>query len=180
MKRCHAPHPETGDPCLLPEGIHLSHAATGGVIWADEEATREFARRPQKRAVATNPHRKGGGTPRVRPETLARLNAMAERTAPERHAEQYHPPLVRNSDPATSAEAAERYEPRRETAKARVLDYLRERAGQWVDAVDLTRPEVGGFAGTRRMRELRDGGWPIETRPKPGESNTWQHRLVLD
>lgn len=102
------------------------------------------------------------------------VQAMGERARDKREKEA----LVRNSDPATAHEAIERYEPKRGTAKAKVLGYLRERTGQWVDAPDLTVPEVGGFAGTRRLRELREDGWPIETRPKPGDSNTWQHRLV--
>lgn len=88
------------------------------------------------------------------------------------------PPVVRTDDPASAHVAAERYEPKRDSAKGRVLAYLRERIGQWVDAPELTRPEVGGFAGTRRLRELRDVGWPIETRPKPDATNTWQHRLL--
>lgn len=86
--------------------------------------------------------------------------------------------LVRNTDPGTAHEAIERYKPKRDTAKGRVLAYLQEREGVWVDAPELTTQEVGGFAGTRRLRELRDAGWPIETRPKPDAENTWQHRLV--
>lgn len=86
--------------------------------------------------------------------------------------------LVRKDDPETAHEAIERYEPKRDTAKGRVLAYLRERAGQWVDAPELTAQEVGGFAGTRRLRELRDAGYPIETRPHPAAENTWQHRLT--
>ena len=78
----------------------------------------------------------------------------------------------------TSEEAWRRYEPKADTAKGRVLGYLRERMDQWVDAPVLTSDDVGGFAGTRRLRELREDGWLIETRPKPGGTNTWQHRLV--
>lgn len=85
---------------------------------------------------------------------------------------------VRRSDPETAHEAARRYEPKRESAKGRVLAHLRVHQDQWVEAVLLTAPDIGGFAGTRRLRELRDDGWPIETRPKPGTTNVWQHRLV--
>lgn len=88
-------------------------------------------------------------------------------------------PIVRNDDPETSHEAAARYEPKRETAKGRVLALLRARRGEWIDAVEFTAPEVGGFAGTRRLRELRDR-WPIETRRKPGSETTWQHRLPVE
>jgi len=86
--------------------------------------------------------------------------------------------LVRNSDPKNSYEAIASYEEFRGTAKERVLGYLAERMGEWVDAPDLTAPGIGGFAGTRRLRELRDDGYLIETRRKPGEGNTWQHRLL--
>lgn len=90
------------------------------------------------------------------------------------------PPLSRTTDPATSHLAIELYEPKRESAKSRVLMYLRDHLGEWVDARVLTDEEVGGFAGTRRMRELRDEGFPIETRLKPDTQTTWQHRLVRD
>lgn len=105
-------------------------------------------------------------------KTRVKVDEMASRAAKKT--------FVREHDLETAHEAIERYEPHRDTAKGRVLAYLREHAGQWVDAPDLTTPEVGGFAGTRRLRELRDDGWPIETRPKPGETNLWQHRLGTD
>lgn len=90
----------------------------------------------------------------------------------------WQPPIVGTDDPANSHLAAERIEPMRGTRRAQVLDSLRAAKGQWVDAPNLATEEVGGFGGTRRMRELRDMGWDIETRPKPGATNTWQHRLV--
>lgn len=88
------------------------------------------------------------------------------------------PPIVGNEDPSNSHVAAERIEPERGTKRAQVLDYMRARLGQWIDAPELATQDVGGFGGTRRMRELRQMGWNIETRPKPGVTNTWQHRLV--
>jgi len=88
--------------------------------------------------------------------------------------------LRRNNDPSNSHEAIERYEPKRGTARERVLTYLRAHIGEWVDAPALTTFEVGGFGGTRRLRELRDMGWPIETRPSPDGTNTWQHRLLQE
>lgn len=87
-------------------------------------------------------------------------------------------PIVRNADPSTAHVAAARFQPKRDSAKGRVLAYLQARLGEWVDAPELTAREVGGFAGTRRMRELREVGWPIETRPHPDGSNVWQHRLL--
>jgi hypothetical protein len=84
----------------------------------------------------------------------------------------------RGKTSGNSVAALKAYEPYLETAKGRVLDYLHSRANNWVDAVELTTEEVGGFAGTRRLRELREEGWEIETRPSPGAPNVWQHRLV--
>lgn len=172
MKRCGAEHPETGVQCRLPDEIHLSHSDMK-VSWDNPEAMADHARRPKRRDSGGTKYRKGG-TPKPEAETIATINAMSARTTPERHVNQF----FRASDPDSSREAAQRYEPKRETAKARVLDYLRARVLMWVDAPELTTPEVGGFAGTRRLRELRDDGWPIETRPKPGATNLWQHRLT--
>lgn len=112
------------------------------------------------------------------PETKDQRSAVLDVVRRVRRGGRVGPPVVRRSDPPTAHEAAERYEPKRETAKGRVLAYLRAHLGEWVDAPDLTAPDVGGFAGTRRLRELRDEGHVIETRPKPGEQNLWQHRLV--
>ena len=172
MKRCEARSPDESTACILPDKIHLSHS-DGKVSWDNAEAMADYARRPQKRGSGATKYRKGG-TPAPEPETIRRIEGMSQRTDPERHVN----PLYRTSDPDTSKEAAQRYEPKRDTAKARVLEYLRARPRMWVDAPELTSPEVGGFAGTRRLRELRDDGWPIETQPKPGATNTWQHRLV--
>lgn len=94
--------------------------------------------------------------------------------------EQAAPYLSRFTDPVTSHEAEAAYEPKRASAKGRVLALLRERRGHWIDAVAFTASDVGGFAGTRRLRELRDAGHPIETRRKPGSPSTWQHRLPAD
>lgn len=90
---------------------------------------------------------------------------------------QQPPPIVGNDDPENSHEAAERFEPVRDSARGRVLAYLRDHYGEWVDAPVLTHEDVGGFGGTRRLRELREMGWPIETQPHPSIDNRWQHRL---
>jgi len=53
--------------------------------------------------------------------------------------------------------------------------------GVWIDAVRFVDEEVGGFAGTRRLRELREEyGWNIATRrhPDPSKPNTHQHCLL--
>jgi hypothetical protein len=105
---------------------------------------------------------------------------LREQAAPRTPRDPGSLPIVRGDDPANSHLAAQRIQPSRDSARGRVLAYLQGRAGQWVDAIELTLPDVGGFGGTRRMRELREGGWPIETREKPGAPNVWQHRLPED
>lgn len=95
----------------------------------------------------------------------------------ERKAAARRLPIVRNSDPDSSHVAAAAYEPNRDSAKGRVLAYMRERLDEWFDAIELTNPDVGGASGKRRMRELRTAGYPIDGRQKPGSPNTWQHCL---
>jgi len=85
----------------------------------------------------------------------------------------------RNDDPRNSHDAIASYEPVRGTKRERVLAFLQEHEGEWVDAVDLTAPEIGGFQATRRCRELRAAGEPVVTRAKPGAPNTWQWRYVV-
>lgn len=90
------------------------------------------------------------------------------------------PPIVRTDDPQNSHDAADLIEPERESRRGEVLAALREANGDWVDAPLLATAQCGGFGGTRRVRELRTMGWPIETRQKPGSTNTWQHRLAKE
>lgn len=90
------------------------------------------------------------------------------------------PPVVRTDDPDNSHIAAVQVEPTRGTKRAQVLDALRAANGDWVNAPDLATQEVGGFGGTRRMRELRQMGWDIETRQSPHDPSIWQHRLVTE
>jgi hypothetical protein len=89
--------------------------------------------------------------------------------------------LARTEDPVTSHEAAEAYVAAQahKTRLGKVAAHLIANVGLWIDAVDFTAPDVGGFAGTRRLRELREEyGWPVETRRKPGSAVSWQHRLT--
>jgi hypothetical protein len=87
-------------------------------------------------------------------------------------------PMVRKDDPPTAHQAISSYQPNLKTRKGAVAQYLIRHLGQWIDAPTFAHEDVGGFAGTRRLRELReDHGWPISTREKPGHPNLWQHRL---
>lgn len=110
--------------------------------------------------------------PRSRAQAVknrVKVEEMASRALKTEH--------VSDSSHSSGREYLRRPEPDPDSAKGRVLSYLRERLDQWVDAPELTEESVGGFAGTRRMRELRDEGWPIETRPSPTAPHLWQHRL---
>lgn len=90
------------------------------------------------------------------------------------------PPIVANDDPWTSHVAAERIEPKRGTRRAQVLDRLRAAAGAWVPGVDLATRDCGGSEGLKRIRELRQLGWPVERRPIRGPGRTaWEYRLPV-
>jgi hypothetical protein len=153
---CHEPHPTL-------EGVLCDKQTHGYGPHSSKKDRQDWA---------------GVPIPVVTKSSKAKIADAINTASPETHT---GPPigLVRNSDPPNSHEAIASYEPYRGTAKERVLGYLAEHMGQWVDAPDLTAPGIGGFAGTRRLRELRDEGYLIETRRKPEESNTWQHRLLV-
>lgn len=82
--------------------------------------------------------------------------------------------FARANGPATSKTAAAVYEPTRMTRKAAVANYLLDHVGEWTTA--STFNIIGGRAGDRRMRELRQDGWRIETRRQA--DNVFEHRLV--
>lgn len=180
---CGAPHPEDETrTCISKSATHGFHVDGQGEPWPRTERIEQVkslvaARRSNKRG-------KRGIKKQILDGARGGKAALLEQDVEEAVAAQSRPtwgpppPIVGTDDPETSKEAAERYEPKRDTAKGRVLVYLQARIGQWVDAPELTTEAVGGFAGTRRLRELREQGWPIDTRPKPGAENTWQHRLV--
>jgi hypothetical protein len=73
-----------------------------------------------------------------------------------------HGPVVRNSDPASSHLGARVIEPKRGSRRRQVLDRLRESNGGWVPGYEMSTAECGGSEGTRRFRELRAAGWPVE------------------
>lgn len=89
------------------------------------------------------------------------------------------PPIVGSNDPLTSQVAAQRIEPVVGTRRAAVLDLLRRNAASdwpWCNAAAILL--VGGTEGLRRLRELRQMGWNIATRPDPDSDTGWQYRLV--
>lgn len=89
-------------------------------------------------------------------------------------------PIARHDDAANAVLAAQRIEPKLGTRRSKVLAALRRRIDEWVDGTYLETPEVGGSQGTRRARELRSAGFPIELRPHPYSATAWQYRLRSD
>lgn len=124
-------------------------------------------------------HRNAVGTEWPNEGYVARKPKVDTKALIKELAAQISKPLVRSDDPETSHRAIQNYEPKLKTAKGRVAQMLLDNLGQWIDAPRFTVKEIGGFAGTRRLRELREAhGWNIETREKHDGSNTWQHRLA--
>lgn len=165
------PH-DDGWVCIR-SGPHIDCTDNNGHFWDNLAAIYAIKRGPKRASIHGN--------------TNQQILDAARRTKPELRAgpimwdyDSGSSLLVRHDDPANAHQAIENYEPRRNTAKARVLACLRSRRGEWIDAVEFTAPEIGGFAGTRRLRELREAGCPIETRPSPGQPNVWQHRLMAE
>lgn len=97
---------------------------------------------------------------------------------PPRDRPEHRPPLAGHDDPPNSHEAAALFEPRRDSAKGRVLAFLRSRPGVWVEGHDLCAPAVGGEEGKRRARELRQAGHPIEVRSQA--KGAWLYRYAPD
>lgn len=167
-EQCGAQHPDEPERTCVRTGSHANHT-DGRVSWENSE---EYERRSHWPTPGKKPGKKG-----VDSQTALQVQEMANGVAglpgsrPPEH-------FVRTDDPDTSHRAMASYEPKRATAKGRVLFYLRQHRGDWIDAPVLTDPAIGGFGGTRRLRELREDGFPIETRQKPGDPNTWQHRII--
>jgi len=72
--------------------------------------------------------------------------------------------------------AAESLSPPENAGVAR--DRVRQRLSshKWIPGYELTKPEVGGSEGLRRVRELRDEGEIIEKR-KIEDSNAYEYRM---
>lgn len=119
------------------------------------------------------PHRVEWRTP-VKPSDDATMRDVVAAIAPEHRGR----PIVGRNDPQNAHVAAARIEPKRGTRNALVLLALRSANGDWVEGTYLETPEVGGAQGTRRARELRAMGWPIELRPHPSSDTAWQYRLI--
>jgi len=67
------------------------------------------------------------------------------------------------------------------TRKDKVLQLLRENLNMWIEGPEIASPQVGGSEGLKRLRELREEGHKIETRPHPNKQrDVWIYRLVGD
>ena len=65
------------------------------------------------------------------------------------------------------------------TRKDKVLNLLRENLNVWIEGPRIASPEVGGSEGLKRLRELREDGHKIETKPHPNKKrDVWVYRLV--
>lgn len=84
--------------------------------------------------------------------------------------------LVRITDPATSRLGAVLIAPKRGTRMGEVWQALRTANGAWVPGHDLCTQRCGGSSGLRRLRELRETGWPIEARVLDSGS---EYRMVV-
>jgi len=51
--------------------------------------------------------------------------------------------------------------------------------GQWHSTAEINAPGIGGTEGTRRLRELRKLGLPVEMRRKAG-SDMHEYRLMSE
>lgn len=79
-------------------------------------------------------------------------------------------------DPAASIAAAREFMARRATKRGAVLELLLDRHDHWVIRAEIR--SVGGDSGDRRVRELRQDGWPIEIAQQTDKS-AWACRLRL-
>lgn len=167
MSLCGAPHPETGQGCILSVGNHPQHQAGFGKARTFWDSDSYVPPEPKESRAQQAESRK-------RTEKLF-LEASKQMT-PETSA--LDGPIVRHDDPESAHLAAERIEPKRGTRAFKVLEHLRSVRGEWVDGFDLATEEIGGSEGLRRLRELRKAGWDIEERPHPTNDTAWQYRMA--
>lgn len=166
MRACGAVHPERGVICqeIDEHPVHLVSLPAYPpeyVTWVNDTYVSPQDAREQAAQQVRDARQ-------VAKDGAAATSAVAQR-------------LARAEDPGTAKEAAEAYVAAQAhtTRLGKVAKHLIDNVGIWVDAVTFTHTDVGGFAGTRRLRELREEyGWNIETRRKPGSAVAWQHRLV--
>lgn len=64
------------------------------------------------------------------------------------------------------------------TRRQQVLLRLQAAQGLWVNGPELATEEIGGSEGLRRVRELAEEGYKIETRRHPDPArDIWQYRI---
>lgn len=87
---------------------------------------------------------------------------------------------VGDDDPMNSHVAAERFEPKRGTRNAQVLEVLLAADGGWIDGNSIATEAVGGAEGRRRARDLRKLGWPVICEPDPASETAWRYRMDME
>jgi hypothetical protein len=108
---------------------------------------------------------------------LFRLNGFAVRQPSKPPAQPRDPfPVYSLLDPANSIRAFEEFAARRVTKTVAMLEYLLKIPGVWVER-NVIR-QVAGDSGDRRVRELRQYGWPIEIQQQ-ADGKPWAVRLNI-
>lgn len=79
MKRCGDPHPESQNPCILPETSHSHHGSKEGESWPNTMVQEALAKRPTRRGG------KGRGASKPSDATIKKVRDMSGRARPETH-----------------------------------------------------------------------------------------------
>lgn len=108
---------------------------------------------------------------------LFRLNGFRVRQPDKPPASPREPfPVYSSLDPQTSIRAFEEFAARRHTKTVAILEMMLKIPGVWIER-NVVR-QVAGDSGDRRVRELRQYGWPVEIQQQ-AEGLPWAVRLKL-
>lgn len=173
MSSCGAEHPVVlGVICERAPGNHPEHTGTKPPFAPAIPLALQPYRRPEWFSWPNESYKPPPGGPGAH---KGRLKELASQVPPEKR-------LTRSDDPGAAHEAIKTYSRTRyKTRLGKVANFFLNHLGEWHDAVRFVDEEVGGFAGTRRVRELREEyGWDIEIRKHPdlNKPNTHQYRLA--
>ncbi len=136
MSDCGAVHPEHGILCNRPgDGLAANHAEHTGFFDG------QFIDWPNDSFVSVPTKEKKGKRKRNR-----KLTDMAQRVRDEEKKRLRH------------------YIPSETDARGRVALYLLKYPNEWINASELEISTVGGGAAVRKIKELINFGWEIETR----------------
>jgi uncharacterized protein DUF4326 len=105
------------------------------------------------------------------------VEVQAEQAA---HAPQGLRGLARSAVPRQSVRLlaharSEPVDPEPDSQAGAVLAHLISQPGAWTTGSDLV--VLAGSGGAQRPGELARGGWPVESRLRPGTVDVWEHRI---